>query len=86
MVQEEEKIQNKPQTGEIKFKNGAKYFGHIQNGKPHGHGVLADKDGNKIIGEFKEGDISFGKIKGDSNTYEGEIKNRLANGKGICIS
>ena len=41
--QEEEKMQSKPQTGEIKFQNGEKYFGHIQNGKPHGHGVLTDK-------------------------------------------
>ena len=43
MDQVEEKIQNKPQIGEIKFENGDKYFGHIQNGKPHGDGVLTDK-------------------------------------------
>ena len=38
----EKKIKIKPQTGEVKFENGVKYFGHIQNGKPHGHGVLTD--------------------------------------------
>ncbi len=63
LVQEEEKIQNKSETGEIKFENGDKYFGHIQNGKPHGHGVLTDKYGTKFVGEFKHGDIIFGKIK-----------------------
>ena len=31
------------ETGEIKFENGEKYFGYIQNGKPHGDGVLTDK-------------------------------------------
>ncbi len=85
MVQEEEKIQNKSETGEIKFENGDKYFGHIQNGKPHGHGVLTEMDGVKYIGEFKDGEITFGKIKDYDYTYEGEIKNRMAHGKGICI-
>ncbi len=42
-------------------------------------------DGLKFIGEFKDGEISFGKIKCNNYTYEGEIKNRKANGKGIGI-
>jgi hypothetical protein len=39
-----------------------------------------------FIGEFKDGEIIFGKIKCYNYTYEGDIKNRKANGKGIWIS
>jgi hypothetical protein len=39
----------------------------------------------KYIGEFKDGEITFGKIKCNDYAYEGEIKNRMTNGKGIFI-
>ena len=38
-----------------------------------------------FIGDFKDGEISVGKIKCKDFTYEGEIKNRMPNGKGIKI-
>ena len=50
-------------SGELKFDNGDKYFGYHDNGIPNGQGVLTLKEGNKLIGEFKDGIISFGIIK-----------------------
>ena len=51
---------------------------------PHGQGVLTDKYASKFIGEFNNGDITFGKIKHiDGFVYEGGIMNFKMHGKGV---
>lgn len=50
---------------------------------PHGKGDVKTYTGYQLSGEWKDGDLRFGKIsRGNEYIYEGEIKNLKANGQG----
>jgi len=46
----------------IKYKSGSTYKGPIVNGKPNGRGLYERINGDRIIGEFKDG-MLHGKVK-----------------------
>ena len=54
-------LKKKNVNGESKWfedgdeENDGKYVGKIENGKPNGHGTLTSPDGNKYVGEWKNG-------------------------------
>ena len=69
--------------GEIKYKNGDKYYGYSLNQRPHGQGIYTNKLGEKFSGEFIHGEITYGTIKfPDGKRYTGDLKNWQPNGNG----
>ncbi|SVD14536.1 uncharacterized protein METZ01_LOCUS367390, partial [marine metagenome] len=61
-----------------------RYEGDVQNGKPHGLGVMKYIDGFKYVGEWKDGKPNGGgtgtNLKGDK--YVGEWKDGKEHGQG----
>ena len=57
------------------------YEGEILNDVMDGEGVLTI-NGRKLIGKFKNNDITFGKIEFPEMVYDGHIKDRQMHGKG----
>ncbi len=54
------------------------------NGQPHGYGTIQNANGDHIIGNWVNGNISEGTIKyKNGDKYEGNILNKIPHGKGI---
>jgi hypothetical protein len=71
-------------TAEYKYSNGNRYVGILENGLPHGKGVITAPNGNRY-----EGTVSQGQIVGygifyytNGNRYEGDVSNGVQNGNG----
>lgn len=63
---------------------GESYKGAWMNGKYHGTGTYTWMSGAIYVGEFRNGQETFGKTRYQSgNEYEGEWKNGAQNGTGI---
>lgn len=70
--------------GRIFFKNNDIYEGAILNCMPNGEGELFESNGDRYIGNFKNGDL-YGKcviIFADNTIYQGNIENKSFNGQG----
>jgi hypothetical protein len=72
-------------VGEIKYKNGDKYYGYSLNHRPHGQGIYTNKLGEKFSGEFIHGEITYGTIKfPDGKRYTGDLKIGNPTGMARC--
>ena len=64
-------------------KNGVKYVGEIENGKPNGQGTETFANGNKYVGVYKEGKRNgqFTVTFSDGDKFVGEYKEGKRNGQ-----
>ncbi len=44
-----------PNRGTFLYPTGERYFGQIQDGRPHGHGIVDAPNGDRFYGEFRNG-------------------------------
>jgi hypothetical protein len=83
MIQKEEKI--KKTQVELKYSNGTKYVGQVQNNLPHGQGIFYGKD-TIYEGEFKLGKFNGrGTLDGTNSKCEGTFKENQLEGKASCL-
>jgi hypothetical protein len=62
------------------------YFGDIENGKPHGFGVIKWKNGEIYAGNIREGERKAGMLESDEFTYEGQFSDNKFQGWGQITS
>ncbi len=66
---------------------GTHYEGAMENGQPHGVGIMTRKSGDKVEGEFKNGLID-GQVKiaySNGVKYEGDAKKGVPDGHGAMV-
>ena len=80
----------KKENVNIVLPDGSRYEGEFENGVPNGQGAYTSPDGEKLVGEFKDGKIwngqgtetySLGGVS-TKDKYEGEFKNGKHHGQG----
>ncbi|MBL63406.1 MAG: hypothetical protein CMI30_08350 [Opitutae bacterium] len=48
-------IPRTPNRGNYRYPSGERYFGQVQAGRPHGHGIVVTPQGDRFYGEFRDG-------------------------------
>ena len=72
--------------GTFSFEDGGVYRGQWKDDKFHGQGVIFHSNGTELSGEFRNGEIVYGKsIYPNGDVYEGEWKIGKPNGKGRFV-